>query len=39
MAIPVKSLAEMIRDVIGSLQTGTRGGRPVYTLLLVSGFS
>lgn len=39
MAIPVKPLAEMIRAVIGSLQTGTRGGRPVYTLLLGSGFS
>jgi tetratricopeptide (TPR) repeat protein len=39
MAIPVKSLEEMIRDVIASLQAGTRGGRPVYTLLLGSGFS
>jgi tetratricopeptide (TPR) repeat protein len=39
MAIPTKSLEEMIRDVIASLQAGTRGGRPVYALLLGSGFS
>ncbi|HEX6098891.1 MAG TPA: tetratricopeptide repeat protein [Thermoanaerobaculia bacterium] len=39
MPIPVKSLDEMIRDVIASLQAGTRGGRPIYTLLLGSGFS
>jgi tetratricopeptide (TPR) repeat protein len=39
MTIPVKSLDEMIRDVIASLQAGTRGGRPIYTLLLGSGFS
>lgn len=39
MAIPVKSLEEMVREVIASLQAGTRGGRPIYALLLGSGFS
>ena len=39
MAIPTRSLEDMIRDVVASLQAGTRGGRPVYALLLGSGFS
>jgi tetratricopeptide (TPR) repeat protein len=38
MAISVKSLEEMFRDVIPSLQAGLRG-RPVFALLLGSGFS
>ncbi len=38
MAIRIKSLDEMIRDVIASLKAG-EPGRPVFSLLLGSGFS
>lgn len=38
MAVRVKPLDEMLRDVLASLQAGVRG-RPVFTLLLGSGFS
>src|SRR5437773_1759641 len=38
MAIRIKSVDEMIREIIASLQAGERG-RPAFTLLLGSGFS
>src|SRR5689334_24059756 len=39
MPIRPKSLDDMIRDVIATLQSGSTGGRPGFTLLLGSGFS
>lgn len=38
MAVRVKSLDDMIREIIASLQAG-ESGRPAFTLLVGSGFS
>jgi tetratricopeptide (TPR) repeat protein len=39
MAIRIKSLDEMIREIIASLQTAENKRHPAFTLLLGSGFS